>query len=169
MTVRFLNVRILSNVMLEVKIVPDKGEDIAELVALLPRFIGVLLKGSNIQTAAKLNISEEKTLMYIHKHEGCTMTEYSQRVGLARGSFTTVADSLEEKGLVGRVPDSDDRRKYALVLTEEGQRVAREIDVQFKQHIAARLASLTKEDLSNLKQALEIIAATAEKLKHRRN
>lgn len=148
---------------------PDKQEVIAELVMVLPMFMGSLMKGSNIQTSASLNISEERTLMYIHKHQGCTMTEYSRRVGLARGSFTTVADSLEEKGLVGRVSGPDDRRKFALVLTKEGQRIAREIDTQFKQHIAGRLAALTGEDLSDLKGALETIAATIEKLNDRRN
>lgn len=43
------------------------------------------------------------------------------------------------------------------------------IDAQFKQHIAARLACLTGEDLNNLKKALEIIAATVEKLNDRKN
>lgn len=146
-----------------------KEEMIAELVVILPMFMGTLLKGSNIQTAARLNISEEKTLMYIHKHEGSTMTEYSRRVGLAPGSFTTVADSLEKKGLVGRVSGSDDRRKYALVLTKEGKRIAREINAQFKAHIASRLASLTGKDLNDLKKALEIIAATVEKINGKRN
>jgi DNA-binding MarR family transcriptional regulator len=148
---------------------PDKEKDIAELVVLLPMFMGTLLDGSSIKTAARLNISEEKTLMYIHKHESRTMTEYSKKVGLARGSFTAVADSLEEKGLVGRVSGSDDRRKCALVLTKEGKRIAREIDAQFKQHIAARLARLTGEELGNLKNALVTIAATIEKLNDRRN
>ncbi len=147
----------------------DQKDTIAELIALVPMFMGALLEGSNIEAGAKLTVSEEKTLMHIHKHKGNTMTEYSKRVGLARGSFTTVADSLEEKGLVGRISGSDDRRKYGLVLTKEGQRIAREIDRQFKQHIDARLECLSPEDLGNLKIALEIIAATIEKLNDRRN
>ncbi len=143
-------------------------EVIAELVVLLPMFMRTLLEGGNIKTAANLNISEEKTLMYIHKHEGCTMTEYSKRVGLARGSFTTVADSLEQKGLVERVSGADDRRKCVLILTKEGKSIAQEIDSQFKQHVATKLARLAEEDLSNLKNALETIAATMEKLNNRR-
>lgn len=140
----------------------NQEEIIAELVGILPQFMGTLLKGSKIKTG--LNFSEEKTLLYIHKHEGACMGEYSKKVGLARGSFTAVADSLENKGLIVRVPRIDDRRKYTLILTEEGKSIAREIDAQFKQHIAARLARLPKEDLSNLKNALEIIAATMDKL-----
>ena len=149
---------------------PDKKEEIiAGLIAQLPMFMGTLLEGSSIKTSAGLNLSEEKTLMYIHRHEGGTMTEYSKRVGLARGSFTAVADSLEEKGLVGRVSGANDRRKYALVLTREGKKIAREINSRFKQHIAGRLAPLTEQDLNNLEKALETIAATAEKLRNRGN
>ncbi len=145
---------------------PNKNteEAIAELVALLPMFMRTLLEESTVKTAANLSTSEEKTLMYIHKHEGRSMGEYSKKVGLARGSFTAVADSLEQKKLVKRVSGPDDRRKCALVLTEEGKKIAREIDARFKQQIAARLAQLGEKDLNNLKNALEIIAQTMEKL-----
>ncbi len=147
----------------------DQKEAIAGLVLGLPIFMRTLLEGGTAKTETRLNISEERTLLYIQKHEGETMTDYSKRVGLARGSFTTVADSLEEKGLVARLFDPDDRRKCALSLTEEGKRIAREIDHLFRQHIAARLTRLTGEELGNLKNALEIIAAAAEKLNDRRN
>ncbi len=147
----------------------QKKEIIAGLIAQLPMFMGILLEGGNFRTSAGLNMSEEKTLMYIHRHEGGTMTDYSKRVGLARGSFTAVADSLEEKGLVGRVSGPDDRRKYGLVLTEEGKKAAREINSRFRQHVAARLAPLTEQDLNSLEKALETIAAMAEKLRNRGN
>lgn len=147
----------------------DKEKVIAELVVLLPMFMRTLLEGSSIKTAARLNISEEKTLMYIQKHEGGTMTEYSKRVGLARGSFTTVADSLVKKGLIERISGVGDRRKYTLVLTKKGRTIAQDINSQFKQHIATRLACLAEEDLDNLKNALEIIATTIKKLNDRRN
>ncbi|HOA35461.1 MAG TPA: MarR family transcriptional regulator [Bacillota bacterium] len=148
---------------------PDKVEAIAELVVLLPMFMKTLLEDSSIKTTAGLNASEKKTLMCICKDEGVTMSEYSKRLGLARGSFTAVADSLEKKGLVKRVSGSDDRRKCALILTKKGKRVAREIDTQFKQHIAASLARLSEADLNNLRQALETITATIEKLNKRGN
>lgn len=147
----------------------QKKEIIAGLIAHLPMFMGTLLEGSCFRTSASLNMSEEKTLMYIHRHEGGSMTDYSKRVGLARGSFTSVADSLEEKGLVGRVSGSDDRRKYGLALTEEGKKIALEISAHFKQHVASRLAPLTEQDLNNLEKALDTITAIAEKLENRGN
>lgn len=149
---------------------PDRrGEAIAGLIIQLPLFMGILLEGICIHTEAKLTLSEGKTLMYIRNHEGQNMTEYSKKVGLARGSFTAVADSLEEKGLLGRVPGSNDRRKYALVLTEEGERISREIDAQFKRHITARLAGLAGDELGDLEEALGVIVTAVEKLNSRGN
>lgn len=137
---------------------------IAELIGLLPLFMKTIMEGITFGTGTGLNISEKRTLIYIYKHEGNTMSEYSKKVGLARGSFTTVADSLEKKGFVGRISSCDDRRICSLVLTEEGKIIAREIDAAFKRHLAARLASLSGEELANLKRALETIAATIEKI-----
>ena len=38
-----------------------------------------------------------------------------------------------------------------LILTKEGKRIAREIDLQFKKHIAKKVAQLEQEDLNSLK------------------
>lgn len=148
---------------------PENKKSIAELIGLLPMFMKTLFEGSTFGAEAGLNISEKRTLLYIHRDEGDTMSEYSKKVGLARGSFTAVADSLAEKGLVDRVSGSDDRRICALVLTGKGKKIAQEIDRHFRQHIAARLTHLTAEEQADLKNALETIAAVAEKLNERRN
>ncbi|AKL95999.1 transcriptional regulator MarR family [Clostridium aceticum] len=143
-------------------------EKIAELAGLLPMFIGTLLEGSEVNTLVKLNISEERTLMSLLREEGSPMTEYSKKVGLTKGSFTTVADRLEGKGLIKRTSVCDDRRKNALFLTEEGKKVAKEIDAYFKQHISKKVAQLEKEDIHHLKNALETMEAIMKKLKERK-
>lgn len=143
-------------------------ERIAELAGLLPMFIGVLTEGSVISIPIKLNITEEKTLMILHKNEGDPMTEYSKKLALSKGSFTTVADHLEKKGLVKRVSAWDDRRKCALMLTDEGKKIARKLDVDFNRHISKKVSKLKDEDIENLHRALETIVVTMEKLKERK-
>ena len=141
---------------------------IAELVGMLPMMLGVLLEGYVLETPVKLNFSEIKTLMFLQKNEGNPMTDYSKKVGLTRGSFTAVADRLEEKGLIERATVSDDRRINALLLTQEGKRVARKIGDHFNQHIAGKVARLDDCDLIDLKNALETIAAIMEKLQSKK-
>ena len=141
-----------------------QAEHIAALVGMLPVFIGAVLEGIEISTPYRLNESEEKTLMFLHRNEGSPMTAYSKKVGLSRGSFTGVVDRLQAKGLVERVPDSCDRRKYALVLTAKGKNVAKKIDAQFKSHIAAKMALLPPAERDKLATALETVIAAADLL-----
>ncbi len=139
-------------------------EKIAELVRTLPMYISFLLEGVEAKFP-KLNISEAKTLLFIHKHEGNPMSEYSKKVGVTKGSFTAVADRLEKKGLIKRIAVSDDRRKNALILTSEGKDTGRKIGSLFNQHVSNKIAQLKEDDLTNLKNALETIVAIMEKIR----
>jgi len=52
-----------------------------------------------------------------------TMKELGQRMGCDPSFVTTIADSLEKRGLARREPSQRDRRSKNIVLTEEGQAV----------------------------------------------
>lgn len=140
---------------------------IAELTQMLPLFIGTLLDGYEPNLPIKLNPSEEKTLMFLFKHEGEPMTEYSKKVSISKGSFTSVADSLEKNRLIERVPVSYDRRKYALILTQEGKNIAEQIIAGHDKQIAKNVSHLSIEQLNNLKNALETLVDTIDILKER--
>lgn len=142
-----------------------REERIAELAAILPMFIGVLLEGSEIKTEIKLNLSEERTLMVLHRCEGNPMTSYSKKVGLTKGSFTSVVDLLVKKGLVEREAICNDRRKQGLILTKEGKIVAKTIDSEYIRFISQKVTRLKEEDINDLLNALEILNSTIEKLK----
>ncbi|MPW25867.1 hypothetical protein GC105_08700 [Alkalibaculum sp. M08DMB] len=144
---------------------PTKETKIAELSEILPMFISVLLEGSDIKSEVKLNYSEEKTLLFLNKHEGNQMTDYCKKVGLTKGSFTSVVDLLVNKELVERISMCNDRRKYALVLTKKGKGVAQKIDTEYKKHISQKVAALNDESISELLYALEIINNTLDMLK----
>lgn len=53
------------------------------------------------------------------------MGEASEDLALADGVLTGVVDRLEERGLVARMKDPDDRRAILIGLTGEGKRLAR--------------------------------------------
>lgn len=142
-------------------------ENIADLANLLPMFIGTLLEGSVIKIPIKISISEERTLMCLLNNEGDPMTEYSKKVGLNKGSFTSVADRLEKKELIERISICDDRRKYGLILTEKGKGIAKKIESDFNEHVAKKVAQLEKEDILDLENSLETLVNIMYKLKER--
>jgi DNA-binding MarR family transcriptional regulator len=67
-------------------------------------------------------------------------------------------DKLETRGFVKRREKADDRRTYALHLTNEGQAILGEIGRIAKEHQESLLASLGKEEREQLAELLQRIA-----------
>jgi DNA-binding MarR family transcriptional regulator len=73
--------------------------------------------------------------------------------GLSSGAMTNRLDRLEERGLIRRLPDPDDRRGIQVELTDEGQRVYLEaVDLQAAKEatLATALSEREKGQLNNL-------------------
>ena len=66
-------------------------------------------------------ISMAHFLLNIDSHEGSYATDIAPRLGTESTSLTRIIRSLEEKKLITRVPDKDDKRKMRLVLTAKGK------------------------------------------------
>lgn len=58
------------------------------------------------------------------RHGVMRLSELSEHLHIAARSTTEVADGLQERGLVERRPDPDDRRATLLTLTPSGTRVS---------------------------------------------
>lgn len=93
------------------------------------------------------------------------MKEYAKMVGLTKGSFTSVTDNLVTKGLVERASVSNDRRKYALILTVEGEEIAKKVTLEHKKQVSKKISILDDEDKDALIHALETIIFVTKKLK----
>ena len=69
-----------------------------------------------------------------------------------------ILDALEEQRLVERRPNTDDRRQYALHLTEKGQGMLSEIGRIGREHIESLCAALTAVEREQLGEFLQKIA-----------
>lgn len=147
----------------------EKTEEIAALIDNIPSFMGMLFENLKASSDIKLNNTEEKTLITLLKAKNRPMIDYSRKLGLTKGYFTCVADSLEKKGLIERKADSCDRRIYQIVLTEQGHCIAQKIDLAYQRHITGKLSALNPGDLIRLKNALETINDISHKLNHEKS
>jgi DNA-binding MarR family transcriptional regulator len=71
-----------------------------------------------------VNRTDGRCLDVIDQRPGLTAGELAEAVGLSPGAVTTVLDRLEERGLVTRSRDPDDRRRVTLKMTPEANRLA---------------------------------------------
>lgn len=86
-----------------------------------------------------------------------TMKELQRRLLLAPGTLTGLVDNLVSDGLVERWRDETDRRLVYLVLTQEGDKLLKEI-LQYRTSILANiLKKIDGLDVERLNSDLRLI------------
>src|SRR5258706_15548563 len=73
--------------------------------------------------------------------------ELSKRVGISSTTAVPALDSLEKRGLVKRVRDPNDRRKYFVVLQDEGKRLVDEVLPDLTDLVTASLDGISQNDM----------------------
>ena len=102
--------------------------------------------------------SDAGILRMLGSSGGLSQQELSMRLGIHPSRLVAILDALEERRLVERRPNADDRRQYALHLTETGQGMLRELGRIGSEHMESLCASLTAAERQQLGELLQRIA-----------
>jgi DNA-binding MarR family transcriptional regulator len=97
-------------------------------------------------------------LRALAKSAGLSQQELASMLNIHSSRLVGLLDELETRGFVKRQEKADDRRTYALHLTDEGQALLGEIGRIAKEHQDSLLASLSKEEREQLVDFLQRIA-----------
>ena len=97
-----------------------------------------------------VNRTDGRCLDVIDQRPGLTAGELAEAVGLSPGAVTTVIDRLEERGLVTRSRDPDDRRRVTLKMTPEANRLAWEAYGPLGEMGAPLIEQMSDKDLRTL-------------------
>ena len=76
---------------------------------------------NQVAAAYDITLSVGFTLIAIYEEEGTPVTKIAPRMGMEPNSLSRILKSMEKDGLVERVPDTRDKRKVLVKLTEKGQ------------------------------------------------
>ena len=104
----------------------------------------------------ELSDSQLAALAALEKH---TMTpgELAEHEKVQPPSITRVIASLEERGLIQRMPHPSDRRQVVLTVTVQGRDVVRQVRQLREAWLARRLRDLTPAEQAVLKEAVPIL------------
>ena len=104
----------------------------------------------------ELSDSQLAALAALEKH---TMTpgELAEHEKVQPPSITRVIASLEERGLIQRLPHPSDRRQVVLTVTDSGRDVVRQVRQLREAWLARRLRDLTPAERSVLREAVPIL------------
>lgn len=81
----------------------------------------------DFRTKAGIDIRTYDVLLHVFDsgEPGIQMTELAREIVLSKAGLTSLVDRLEERSLVRRMPDPEDRRAVRIKLTEQGEQVFR--------------------------------------------
>jgi DNA-binding MarR family transcriptional regulator len=86
--------------------------------------------------------------------EPMSMSALAERLGIDASYVTTIADQLEERGLIARQPHPTDRRIKSLALTAEGRLLREKLADELWVDVPV-LDALTASERSRLRELLE--------------
>lgn len=85
------------------------------------------------------------------------ISHVAQAEGIQMPTASNALHQLEQRGMVYRIPDENDRRGVRVGLTHMGHREFQRVGHERDQYIATMLATLPPEDLEKARVAAEVI------------
>ncbi len=132
---------------------------------------GLRQVGENSLAAADMSYARYRLLLglffsaEIEGREGLNPSEISERQGTSRNTISSLIRDLEDEGLIERLLDQDDRRKFIIRLTPSGRDVIQEHSNRHMRMIAQCFESLTTEERVDLRRILDKLAANLERIR----
>ncbi len=97
-------------------------------------------------------------LMLLKHNPGINQTDLSRAVGLDKSTLTPALDQLERKGLIIRERTANDRRTYALSLSERGEALLADLTAKVERHEENIVAALSDAERAALLRLLKKIS-----------
>lgn len=113
---------------------------------------------------ADLTLAELRTLWLLGEKGPSPMNRLSHETMLSQPTITGLVDKLEERGLVERVRNNEDRREVLIAITAKGSGVLAkgvELHKQFVRHI---FSTLGNDEMAQLGALLKQVADMSEAL-----
>jgi DNA-binding MarR family transcriptional regulator len=97
-----------------------------------------------------------RALSFLTGHDAATPKVVAEHLGLTTGAMTTLTDRIEQRGLVRRVPNPDDRRSLMLELTPAGRELMQATSGVYARAFAQAMEGL---DLDEVRRGFEAVGA----------
>ena len=106
----------------------------------------------------QLKPADAGILHLLRRAPGTSQQELSGKLGAHPSRLVAMIDALEERSLVERRVNADDRRQYSLYLTKEGEALMQDLGRIAREHQEDLLGVLSKEEREELGRSLSKLA-----------
>ena len=104
-----------------------------------------------------VNKTQLRELVFMRNYGEISMTELCAKLNIEKGSLTSMIDDLSKKGYVYREKNLKDRRKYMIVITEEGKQIAADFTEKLSNDLEEKFFKLNTEDREKYLDAIETL------------
>ncbi|WP_455542037.1 MarR family winged helix-turn-helix transcriptional regulator [Intestinibacter sp.] len=104
-----------------------------------------------------VNKTQLRALVFMRNYGEISMTELCAKLNIEKGSLTSMIDDLSKKGYVYREKNLKDRRKYMIVITEEGKQIAADFTEKLSNDLEEKFFKLNNEDREKYLDAIETL------------
>ena len=104
-----------------------------------------------------VNKTQLRALVFMRNYGEISMTELCAKLNIEKGSLTSMIDDLSKKGYDYREKNLKDRRKYMIVITEEGKQIAADFTEKLSNDLEEKFFKLNTEDREKYLDAIETL------------
>jgi DNA-binding MarR family transcriptional regulator len=134
----------------------EKHQDL--LIALRKVIRAIGLHSKHLNKTSGLTSPQLLIMLEIDKVSGVNSGQVAKYVNLSAATVTNIIDRLENKNLVSRVRDTQDKRKVGLYLTENGKALLLNAPQALQEHFIDNFTNLAQWEQSQLISSMERIA-----------
>lgn len=92
------------------------------------------------------------------------ITDLAAAAGVTQPAITLLVNRLQERGLLVREPDPDDRRAVLVAITEQGVETFDRLRAEYRAFFHEEMATLNDDEVATLAGAVEILDKLLERL-----
>lgn len=129
------------------------------LIALRKVIRAIDLHSKQLSKTSGLTSPQLLIMLEIDKISGVNSSQVAKSVNLSAATVTNILDRLENKNLVSRVRNTQDKRKVGLYLTENGKTILLNAPQALQEHFIENFSNLALWEQSQLLSSIERLAA----------
>jgi len=128
------------------------------LIALRKVIRAIDLHSKQLSKTSGLTSPQLLIMLEIDKASGVNSSQVAKSVNLSAATVTNILDRLENKDLISRVRNTQDKRKVSLSLTENGKALLLNAPQALQEHFIENFSNLAQWEQSQLLSSMERLA-----------
>tara|TARA_R110001583_G_scaffold8940_11_gene42193 strand:- start:345 stop:848 length:504 start_codon:yes stop_codon:yes gene_type:complete len=125
------------------------------LIALRKVIRAIDLHSKHLSKTSGLTSPQLLIMLEIDKVSGVNSSQVAKSVNLSAATVTNILDRLENKNLISRVRDTQDKRKVGLYLTDNGKALLVKAPQALQEHFIDKFSNLAQWEQSQLLSSME--------------